>query len=54
LEAGEHALLVRERDRLVDAIASRKAERARRLAERHVAVETERLIRRRLRAYGSA
>jgi DNA-binding FadR family transcriptional regulator len=41
--------LVRDRARLVKAIEAGKPNRARRLAERHVAVETARLVRLRLR-----
>jgi DNA-binding FadR family transcriptional regulator len=44
--------LARDRARLVEAIARRRPARARRLAERHVAAETARLIRLRLRGYG--
>jgi DNA-binding FadR family transcriptional regulator len=50
LGADEHAALVRERVRLVAAIAGRRASRARQLAERHVMTETTRLIELRLRA----
>jgi GntR family transcriptional regulator, transcriptional repressor for pyruvate dehydrogenase complex len=46
--------LVRDRTRLVQAIARGRPEQARRLAERHVATETARLIRLRLRSYGAA
>ena len=49
--AGDHDALVRGRRRLVQAIADGRAGRARNLAERHVAAETERLIRVRLRGY---
>jgi DNA-binding FadR family transcriptional regulator len=48
-----HDALVRDRRRLVDAIAKRKPERARKLAEQHVAEETERLIGLRLELTGA-
>jgi DNA-binding FadR family transcriptional regulator len=47
---GDHTALVRDRARLVEAIADRRSAAARRLAERRVATETARLIRLRLRA----
>jgi DNA-binding FadR family transcriptional regulator len=55
LELGEidHDALVRARRQLVDAIAKRKPERARELAEQHVSAETERLIRLRLELTGA-
>jgi DNA-binding FadR family transcriptional regulator len=50
LRSDDHAARVRDRTRLVKAIAARRPSRARELAERHVAIETARLIRLRLRA----
>jgi DNA-binding FadR family transcriptional regulator len=50
LGAGDHAALVHDRTRLIDAIGERRAATARGLAERRVASETARLIRLRLRA----
>jgi GntR family transcriptional repressor for pyruvate dehydrogenase complex len=50
LGTDDHEALVRDRVSLVDAIAARRSNRARRLAERQVAAETARLIRLRLRS----
>jgi DNA-binding FadR family transcriptional regulator len=50
LGGADHDALVRARGRLVAAIGERRAARARDLARRHVATETRRLIRLRLRA----
>jgi DNA-binding FadR family transcriptional regulator len=50
LGGDDHAALVRDRGLLVRAIAGRRSARARQLAERHVVIETARLIELRLQA----
>jgi DNA-binding FadR family transcriptional regulator len=51
LDDHDHGALVGERRRLVEAIAGRRPELARDLAERHVQVQTERLIQLRLQPH---
>jgi DNA-binding FadR family transcriptional regulator len=54
LDEDDHRESVRARDELVTAIQRRRPARARELAERHVAADTARLVRLRLRIYQDA